>query len=129
MKLNQTAKQFKIPKRLVWEAYLKVKRKRGAAGVDGVNIDDFIEREGKFLYKLWNRMSSGSYMPMAVKLVEIPKGTKGETRPLGIPSIIDSIAQQSVVMLLEPKIDPQFHENSYGYRPGRSAHQAVEQAR
>lgn len=129
MKLNQTAKQFKIPKRLVWEAYLKVKRKRGAAGVDGVNIDDFIEREGKFLYKLWNRMSSGSYMPMAVKLVEIPKGTKGETRPLGIPSIIDSIAQQSVVMLLEPKIDPQFHENSYGYRSGRSAHQAVEQAR
>ncbi|GBF20479.1 MULTISPECIES: group II intron reverse transcriptase/maturase [Arenibacter] len=129
MKLNQTAKQFKIPKPLVWEAYLKVKRKRGAAGVDGVTMDDFVEREGKYLYKLWNRMSSGSYMPQAVKLVEIPKGTKGETRPLGIPSIIDRIAQMSVVMLLEPKIDPIFHENSYGYRPGRSAHQAVEQAR
>lgn len=129
MKLNQTAKQFKIPKPLVWKAYLKVKLKRGAAGVDGVTTDDFAKGEGKYLYKLWNRMSSGSYMPQPVKLVEIPKGTTGETRPLGIPSIIDRVAQMSVVMLLEPKIDPIFHENSYGYRPGRSAHQAIEQAR
>lgn len=130
MKLNQTAKQFKIPKRLVWEAYLKVRRNKGSAGVDGVTMKAFQEREGKFLYKLWNRMSSGSYFPQAVRLVEIPKGSgKGKTRPLGIPTITDRIAQQAVVMLLEPRVDPLFHEDSYGYRRGRSAHQALEQAR
>src|SRR5690606_2622627 len=130
MKLNQTAKQFKIPKRLVWEAYLKVRRNKGSAGVDGVTMKAFQEHEGKFLYELWNRMSSGSYFPQAVRLVEIPKGSgKGKTRPLGIPTITDRIAQQAVVMLLEPRVDPLFHEDSYGYRRGRSAHQALEQAR
>lgn len=128
MKLNQTAKPFDIPKQLVWKAYLKVKSNRGAGGIDNVTIEAFDKEVGKNLYKLWNRMSSGSYMPSAVKLVEIPKGN-GETRPLGIPSVSDRVAQVCAVLLLEPVIDPLFHENSYAYRPNRSAHQAVEAAR
>ncbi|MCL6102721.1 MAG: group II intron reverse transcriptase/maturase [Bacteroidetes bacterium] len=128
MKLDQTAKPFDIPKQVVWKAYLKVKSNRGAGGVDNVTIEMFDKEVGKNLYKLWNRMSSGSYMPSAVKLVEIPKGN-GETRPLGIPSVSDRVAQMCAVLLLEPIIDPLFHENSYAYRPHRSAHQAVEAAR
>jgi RNA-directed DNA polymerase len=128
MKLDQTAKPFDIPKQVVWKAYLKVKSNRGAGGVDNVTIEMFDKEVGKNLYKLWNRMSSGSYMPSAVKLVEIPKGN-GETRPLGIPSVSDRVAQMCAVLLLEPVIDPVFHENSYAYRPNRSAHQAVEAAR
>jgi len=128
MKLNQTAKPFDIPKQVVWKAYLKVKRNQGAGGIDHVTIEAFDREVGKNLYKLWNRMSSGSYMPSAVKLVEIPKGN-GETRPLGIPSVSDRVAQMCAVLLLEPVIDPLFHENSYAYRPNRTAHQAVEAAR
>jgi RNA-directed DNA polymerase len=128
MKLNQTAKPFDIPKQVVWKAYLKVKSNQGAGGIDNVTIETFDKEVGKNLYKLWNRMSSGSYMPSAVKLVEIPKGN-GETRPLGIPSVSDRVAQMCAVLLLEPVIDPLFHENSYAYRPNRSAHQAVEAAR
>ena len=128
MKLNQTAKPFDIPKQVVWKAYLKVKSNQGAGGIDNVTIEAFDKEVGKNLYKLWNRMSSGSYMPSAVKLVEIPKGN-GEMRPLGIPSVSDRVAQMCAVLLLEPIIDPLFHESSYAYRPNRSAHQAVEAAR
>jgi group II intron reverse transcriptase/maturase len=128
MNLNQTAKPIDIPKQIVWEAYLKVSGNRGAAGIDNMTIDMFDKSLGKNLYKLWNRMSSGSYMPLAVKLVEIPKGN-GETRPLGIPTVTDRIAQMCAVLVLEPVIDPIFHEDSYAYRPKRSAHQAVETAR
>jgi hypothetical protein len=94
MKLNQTAKPFEIPKQVVWKAYLKVKSNQGAGGIDNVTIEAFDKEVGKNLYKLWNRMSSGSYMPLPVKLVEIPKGN-GETRPLGIPSVSDRVAQRS----------------------------------
>ena len=129
MKLNQSAKPFNIPKQVVWMAYQKVKSNQGAGGIDRVTIEEFDKEIGRNLYKLWNRMSSGSYMPSAVKLVEIPKGNNGETRPLGIPTVSDRVAQMCAVMLLEPLIDPVFHENSYAYRAKRSAHQAVEAAR
>lgn len=120
MKLNQTAKPFNISKQVVWMAYLKVKSNRGAGGIDNVTIEAFDKEVGKNLYKLWNRMSSGSYMPSAVKLVEIPKGNNGETRPLGIPTVSDRVAQMCAVLLLEPLIDPGFHEDSYAYRPAIS---------
>lgn len=129
MNLNQSAKPFSISKQSVWQAYQKVKSNQGAGGVDNVSIDMFDKEVGRNLYKLWNRMSSGSYMPSAVKLVEIPKGTKGETRSLGIPTVSDRVAQMCAVLVLEPIIDPVFHEDSYAYRPKRSAHQAVETAR
>lgn len=124
----QEAKSFKIPKRLILEGYEKVKSNQGAAGVDQVTIADFDKSLKSNLYKLWNRMSSGSYHPMSVRLVEIPK-SGGGTRHLGIPSVIDRIAQMSAVLVLQPKLDPIFHEDSYGYRPHRSAHQALERAR
>ncbi|HEV8051154.1 MAG TPA: group II intron reverse transcriptase/maturase [Parachlamydiaceae bacterium] len=124
MKLNQAAKSFNIPKQLVWQAYQKVKSNQGAGGIDNITIEAFDKEVGNNLYKLWNRMSSGSYMPKAVKLVTIPKGN-GETRPLGIPTVSDRVAQMCAVMLLEPSIDPVFHEDSYAYRPKRSAHQAI----
>ena len=121
-------KPFDIPKRLIWNAYLKVKENRGGAGVDEVSIQEFEEDLKNNLYKLWNRMSSGSYFPPPVKLVLIPKSTGGK-RPLGIPTVADRIAQTAVTMLLEPLIEPSFHPDSYGYRPKKSAIQAVAQAR
>lgn len=124
----EEAKSFKIPKRLILEAYEKVKSNQGAAGVDQVTIGDFDKSLKSNLYKLWNRMSSGSYQPMSVRLVEIPK-SGGGTRNLGIPSVIDRIAQMSAVLVLQPILEPIFHEDSYGYRPNRSAHQALERAR
>jgi RNA-directed DNA polymerase len=126
--LIQAAKSFNIPKHLIAQAYEKVKANRGAAGIDHVSIEAFDKEAKKNLYKLWNRMSSGSYMPHAVRLVEIPKGNGG-TRPLGIPTVSDRVAQMAVVMMLEPVIDPVFHQDSYAYRPGKSAHQAVVEAR
>lgn len=123
----QEAKSFKIPKLLIAEAYERVKANQGAAGVDKVTIADFDKNLKANLYKLWNRMSSGSYQPMAVRLVDIPK--VGGTRNLGIPPVVDRVAQMAVVKVLQPVIDPVFHEDSYGYRPNRSAHQAVETAR
>ena len=122
------AKPYNIPKRLVWEAYQRVKANRGAAGVDGVSLAAFeLDLKGN-LYKLWNRMSSGSYHPPPVRLVEIPKGTGG-TRPLGIPTISDRVGQTVAKMVLEPLVEPHFHPDSYGYRPGRSALDAVGVAR
>jgi RNA-directed DNA polymerase len=124
------AKPFDIPKREVWEAFKKVKANQGAAGVDGQSIADFEADLSNNLYKLWNRMSSGSYMPPPVRRVDIPKGdSKTETRPLGIPTVADRIAQEVVKRYLEPILEPIFHEDSYGYRPGRSAIDAVRKAR
>ena len=122
------AKPFSIAKREVWEAYKRVRDNQGAAGVDGQSIDEFGGDLGNNLYKLWNRMSSGSYFPPPVRRVEIPKGD-GRLRPLGIPTVADRIAQMVVKRYLEPKLEPHFHPDSYGYRPGKSAIQAVGRAR
>ncbi len=122
------AKPFEIPKRLVWDAYRQVRANRGAGGVDGVSMAAFEEDLGGNLYKVWNRMSSGSYHPPPVRLVEIPK-SGGGLRPLGIPTIADRVAQTAVKMVLEPMVEPMFHRDSYGYRPGRSALDAVGVAR
>lgn len=122
------AKPFSIPKRDVWEAFKRVKANGGAAGVDGQTIEDFEARLGPNLYKLWNRLSSGSYMPPPVRRVDIPKASGG-TRPLGIPTVADRIAQEVVRRRLEPKLEPVFDADSYGYRPGRSAIDAIRTAR
>ena len=123
------AKPYEISKRLVWEAYKRVKANKGAPGVDGETLAVFDKDLADNLYKLWNRMSSGSYFPPPVRLVEIPKGSGGGTRPLGIPSVSDRIAQTVVKMVLEPMVEPKFHPDSYGYRPNRSALDAVGAAR
>ena len=122
------AKPFDVPKQLVWEAYKRVKANRGAAGVDGQTLEMFEKDLKGNLYKVWNRMSSGSYFPPPVRLVEIPKGNGG-MRPLGIPTVGDRVAQTVAKMVLEPLVEPYFHEDSYGYRPGKSAHDAVGTAR
>jgi RNA-directed DNA polymerase len=116
-------KSYDIPKGLVWKAWLKVRSKGGAAGADGVTIPQFEENVKNNLYKLWNRMSSGSYFPGPVRAVEIPK--KGGTRVLGIPNVVDRIAQTVAVFVLEPNAEQVFHDDSYGYRPGRSPEDAV----
>ena len=121
---TKRTKSFEIPKKLVHEAYLKVKANKGAAGIDGESMRDFEKQLKDNLYIIWNRMSSGSYVPPPIKAVKIPKG-KGKTRMLGIPTVSDRIAQMVVKLHLEPKIDPSFHKDSYGYRPGKSAHQAL----
>ena len=118
------AKPFVIAKSLVWEAYKDVKANRGAAGVDGQSLQQFEQRLGPNLYRIWNRLSSGSYFPPAVKGVAIPKKNGGE-RVLGIPTVSDRIAQTVVKKIFEPLVEPIFHENSYGYRPNRSAHDAL----
>lgn len=121
-------KPFEIPKRVVWEAWKRVSANNGAAGVDGQSIDDYRRRLGSNLYSLWNRMSSGSYQPRPVRQVLIPK-VDGTMRPLGIPTVNDRIAQMVVKLLMEPRLEQVFHPWSFGYRPGRSALQAVAQAR
>ena len=123
------AKPFDIPKREVWEAFKKVKANQGAAGVDGQSILEFEANLADNLYKLWNRLSSGSYFPPPVRRVDIPKGTGGGTRMLGIPTVADRVAQEVVRRNLEPRLEPVFHADSYGYRPGRSAIDAVRIAR
>ncbi len=122
------AKPFDISKRDVWEAFKRVKANRGAAGVDGQSIADFEADLSNNLYKLWNRLSSGSYFPSPVRRVDIPKADGG-TRPLGIPTVADRIAQEVVRRNLEPILEPVFHTDSYGYRPGKSAIDAVRQCR
>ncbi len=121
-------KSFDISKQAVWESYLKVKRNQGAAGVDRQSIALFEEDLKNNLYKIWNRMSSGSYFPPAVLRVEIPKGD-GKMRALGIPTVADRIAQMVVKNYIEPELETIFHPDSYGYRPKRSARQAVSRAR
>ena len=122
------AKPFDISKREVWVAYKKVKANQGAAGVDGQSIGEFEANLADNLYKLWNRLSSGSYLPPPVRRVDIPK-TNGGTRPLGIPTVADRIAQEVVRRYLEPLLEPRFHADSYGYRSGRSAIDAIRTAR
>jgi RNA-directed DNA polymerase len=118
------AKPFDIPKSMVWEAYQRVKANKGAAGVDGQSVEQFEQDLKNNLYRLWNRMSSGSYFPPPVKAVEIPKASGG-VRILGVPTVADRIAQTVVAMYLERLVEPVFHPDSYGYRPGRSALDAV----
>jgi len=122
------AKPYTISKQAVWEAYKKVKANHGAAGVDGQSIEAFETDLRNNLYKIWNRMSSGSYFPPPVRLVEIPKANGG-LRPLGIPTVADRVAQMVVKRHLEPVVEPCFHADSYGYRPGKSALDAVATAR
>ena len=128
-KLKVSGKPFDISKREVWEAYEKVKANKGAPGVDGCSIDEFEKDLKNNLYKIWNRMSSGSYFPPPVLAVEIPKPHGGGTRILGVPTVADRIAQTVAARRLEKKVEPIFHPDSYGYRPARSALDAVGRCR
>jgi RNA-directed DNA polymerase len=121
-------KPFDISKQAVWQAYLKVRANAGAAGVDGQSVEQFEQGRDDNLYKLWNRLSSGSYFLPPVMLVEIPK-KDGGVRPLGVPTVADRIAQTVVASALEAAVEPIFDDDSYGYRPGRSAHEALEVCR
>jgi RNA-directed DNA polymerase len=121
-------KSFSISRRLVSLAYQQVRSNKGAGGVDGVSLEIFHSSYKDHLYRIWNRMSSGSYLPPPVKLKEIPK-KGGGLRPLGIPTVADRIAQTVVRGLLEPGLEQIFHEDSYGYRPGKSAIKALSRAR
>jgi RNA-directed DNA polymerase len=123
--LKSLGKSFEISKWEVQEAYEKVKANKGAPGVDGCSIEDFEKDLRNNLYRIWNRMSSGSYFPPPVKAVEIPKPHGGGVRILGVPTVADRIAQTVVARRLEAKVEPIFHQDSYGYRPGRSALDAV----
>jgi len=118
-------KSFEISKNVVWEAYQRVKAKQGAAGVDHQSIEEFEKNLKDNLYKIWNRMSSGSYFPPPVKAVEIPKKNGGK-RILGVPTVADRIAQTVVKIYFEPRVEPYFLSDSYGYRPGKSPLDAVE---
>ena len=117
-------KPFELSKRAVWEAYRRVRANKGAAGVDEQSISEFKRDLTGNLYKLWNRLSSGSYFPPPVRAVQIPK-RDGGSRVLGVPTVADRIAQTVVRGYLEPGVEPMFHPDSYGYRPGRSALDAV----
>ena len=117
-------KPFCVSKWAVLEAWTKVRANKGAAGVDGESVAAFERKLDNNLYRIWNRMSSGSYMPPPVMRVMIPKADGGQ-RPLGIPTVGDRVAQMVVKMELEPKVEPLFHPDSYGYRPGKSALDAV----
>jgi RNA-directed DNA polymerase len=121
-------RMYDISKQVVWEAYKKIKANKGAAGVDNETMAMFEENVKDNLYVIWNRMSSGSYFPPPVKVVEIPK-SDGKKRKLGIPTVSDRIAQMVVKIYLEPQLDSLFHEDSYGYRPNKSAHQAIGKTR
>jgi group II intron reverse transcriptase/maturase len=122
-------KPFAISKWLVWEAWRRVKANRGAAGVDEESIQAFEENLRGNLYKVWNRMSSGSYMPPPVRAVEIPKKGGRGSRMLGVPTVADRVAQTVAYLYLEPDVEPVFHPDSYGYRPRRSAHDALRTCR
>src|SRR6201982_712325 len=122
------AKPYCISKKEVWEAYQRVKENKGGAGIDEQSIEDFEKNLKDNLCKIVNRMSSGTYLPPPVRTVKIPKKNGGE-RKLGIPTVADRIAQQVVKARLELEVEPLFHADSYGYRPGKSALDAVGQAR
>ncbi|WP_405770617.1 group II intron reverse transcriptase/maturase [Actinacidiphila glaucinigra] len=127
--MKSQVKPFEISKWEVWEAYREVKANKGAPGVDGQSVDEFEKDLKNNLFKIWNRMSSGTYFPPAVRAVEIPKQHGGGTRMLGIPCVADRVAQTVVARHLMRRVEPVFHPDSYGYRPGRSAHDAVERCR
>lgn len=120
------AKSLPVSKRMVWESYLKVMAKQGGAGIDRESIEKFNAKRNSNLYKIWNRMTSGSYFPPPVRTVLIPK-KQGGLRPLGIPTVSDRIAQGVVKDYLEPMMENNFHPSSFGYRPGKSAHDALTQ--
>jgi RNA-directed DNA polymerase len=122
-------KSFVISKLVVWEAYERVKANRGAPGVDGQPLAEFEADLRNNLYKIWNRMSSGTYFPPPVRAVEIPKPHGGGTRILGVPTVADRVAQTVVALTLEPRTELIFHDDSYGYRPKRSAHDALAKCR
>ena len=119
-----TDKPFSINKKLVYEAYKAVKSNAGASGVDGQSIEQFEADLQNNLYKIWNRMSSGSYFPPPVRAVSIPKKSGGQ-RILGVPTVADRVAQMVVKQVIEPDLEPLFLADSYGYRPGKSALDAV----
>ena len=118
-KLKSSGKPFEISKWEVWEAYRQVRANQGAPGVDGVTLEEFETDLKNNLYRIWNRMSSGSYFPPPVRAVEIPKPHGGGTRVLGVPCIADRIAQTVVARRLGAKVEPIFHPDSYGYRPNQ----------
>jgi group II intron reverse transcriptase/maturase len=118
-------KPFVIPKSMVWEAWRRVKANKGAPGVDGQDLEQFEADLADNLYKIWNRMSSGTWFPPPVLAVEIPKPHGDGVRVLGVPTIADRVAQTVVAMYLEERADHRFHPDSYGYRPNKSAHQAL----
>jgi group II intron reverse transcriptase/maturase len=128
-KSGPECKSFQISKQLVWEAYKQVKRNKGAPGADGQSIEDFETDLKNNLYKIWNRMSSGTYFPPPVRAVEIPKPHGGGTRTLGVPTVADRIAQTVAALALEPRTESIFHKDSYGYRPKRGALDAVAKCR
>ena len=128
MNLWNETKSIPISPQMVWEAYQKVRSNKGSAGVDAISMQEFDANRSKYLYKLWNRMASGSYFPPAVKEVEIPK-KDGSIRKLGIPTISDRVGQMVVKMFIEPRLEEIFSPNSYGYRPKRNAHQALSKVR
>jgi len=121
---GQDEKPFDIPKQLIWQAWKRVAVNGGAPGADGVAIEDFKADLRDNLYKIWNRMSSGTYFPPPVRAVEIPKASGG-TRILGVPTVGDRVAQTVASMALEPRAEFIFHEDSYGYRRNRGALDAV----
>ena len=123
--LKSSGKPFDISKWEVQEAWEKVRANKGAPGVDGCSIEEFEKDLKNNLYKIWNRMSSPSYFPPPVLAVEIPKSHGAGTRVLGVPAVADRVAQTAVARRLERKVEPIFHDDSYGYRPGRSALDAV----
>lgn len=124
--MKEMTKSLPISKRMVYNSYLKVAEKDGSGGIDRQSIEMFNEGLKDNLYKIWNRMTSGSYFPPPVRMVFIPKKQGGE-RPLGIPTVGDRIAQGVVKDYLEPSLESVFHKSSFGYRPGRSAHDAIQQ--
>ena len=118
-------KPFAIPRAMVWEAWRRVRANKGAPGVDEVDLDGFEADLRDNLYRIWNRMSSGSYFPPPVRAVEIPRPHGSGVRVLGVPTIADRVAQTVVAMQLEQRAGHRFHPDSYGYRPGKSAHDAL----
>lgn len=128
MNLENKSRPYPITKEQVWEAFKLVRGKGGSAGVDGITIEMVKGNPEKHLYPVWNRLSSGSYFPPAVKRVEIPK-SDGGVRTLGIPTVKDRVAQMVITRELEAIVEPHFSDSSFGYRPNRSAHDAIEQAR
>lgn len=128
MTLWNETKSIPISHQMVWEAYKKVRANKGGAGVDSVSMEEFNAKRSKHLYKLWNRMASGSYFPPAVKEVDIPK-KDGKVRTLGIPTISDRVGQMVIKEFIEPRLEKEFSPNSYGYRPNKNAHQALESVR
>jgi RNA-directed DNA polymerase len=127
--LTSQGKPFEISKWEVWEAFQEVRRNKGAPGVDGQSIAEFEADLKNNLYKIWNRMSSGTYFPPPVRAVEIPKQHGGGMRILGIPTVADRVAQTVVARHLGARVEPVFHDDSWGYRPNRSALQAIERCR